>query len=131
MIDTWEKKSLLNGVILHFGAISQLKMVYEEMGELLQALNKLDRATSSDENFGTQPKEHHSIKYCLAYWNTCSEIADLSIMLDQLKIIFSSEGVQISEERKLERLKDRFIKYCEKNNIQYKIEVDPYADLPF
>ncbi len=109
-MDQNKKHELLLKVIAAFGVIPQVEMAHEEMGELLQALNKLKRLTPKNEPFGTKPQAHHSIKYCLAYWNVCSEIADLKILLDQLTNIFSSEGVEISEDRKLTRLEDRLNK---------------------
>lgn len=127
-MDQYKKEQLLNNVINNWGVINQLKMVYEEMGELLQSLNKLDRLTPDGEPFGTQPASHHSIKYCLAYWNVCSEIADLGIMNDQLKIIFNSEGVQLSEDRKLDRLEERFLAYCHRHSIS---PIENNDDLPF
>lgn len=123
-----KKNDLFTNVILHWGVVNQLKMVYEEIGELLQALNKLDRLTPGGEPFGNWPQKHHSVKYCLAYWNVCSEIADLGIMNDQLKMIFNSEGVKISEDRKLDRLEERFLEYAKKHNITPQSFND---DLPF
>lgn len=108
-----KKNLLLRDVIINFGLINQIKMVYEEMGELLQALNKLDRLTPKGQDFGTWPTKDHSIQYCLAYWNVCSEIADLGIMNDQLKIIFHPEAIKLSEDRKLVRLDDRLQKFLE------------------
>lgn len=102
--------NLLVKTIAQFGAVKQVEMVNEEVGELLQAINKLKRLTLKGESFGTIPQKHHSIKYCLAYWNLCSEIADVKILMQQMENIFSKEAIDLSIDRKLIRLEERLEK---------------------
>ena len=85
-------KEVYAGVILEFGIENQKKMLHEEIGELLSALNKYDRGRVNDEAVIT-------------------EIADVMIMLEQMAFIFGEEEVEAEKERKLQRLLDRLIKH--------------------
>ena len=88
----WGRERLLRRAIRTYGVDAQLDMVIEEMSELTKALVKLRRATSVD-----------GIAQAAA--NVAEEIADVQIMLDQMKLIFG--GVAGIEAEKLERLAGR------------------------
>lgn len=67
-----------------FGAATQQVVAMEECGELIQAISKSIRG-----------KEH----------NVEEEIADVEIMLQQLKMIFDRDKVEKIKQQKLYRLK--------------------------
>lgn len=82
----------LQTIINHYGYEKQLDMCTEECAELIQAISKFKRKTGG--------------KYTA---NLIEEMADVEIMLRQLKIIFSckSEVTRIIKEkiaRQLERI---------------------------
>lgn len=75
--------------INHWGNDMQINQAVEEMAELIQAINKMRQ----------QPSPDHLD-------NVDEEIADVEIMLDQLKLIYGITDQKIIEikEKKLERL---------------------------
>ncbi len=76
-----------------YGKTAQLIMAMEEMSELIQALSKDIRGETDIENIA-------------------EEIADVEIMLTQLKIIFDcKEQVNSQKFRKISRLEERLIRY--------------------
>lgn len=73
-----------------WGADAQIGMLVEEIGEVLTALNKKGRNTngcSTDDFVG--------------------ELVDLSIMLDQMKVIFRDYHWESKKQYKLSRLAER------------------------
>ena len=88
---TENEKSLYDKAIKKWGVDSQVYMAYEEMGELLSALNKLlrKRVTVDD---------------------VITEIADVQIMTEQLALIFGQDKVSVEKEIKLKRLEERLNK---------------------
>jgi len=90
---TEERRALLDRAITTYGAPAQMDMAVEEMAELTKALCKVKRATPGATTTA-------------AVSNVIEEIADVQIMLDQLRIIFHRSTEEI-EEAKLERLKNR------------------------
>lgn len=85
---TENEKSLYDKAIKKWGVDSQVYMAYEEMGELLSAINKLlrKRVTVDD---------------------VITEIADVQIMTEQLALIFGQDKVSTEKDRKLKRLEER------------------------
>lgn len=73
-----------------FGGQSQMMMCIEEMAELIQAFNKLLR-NPTDEN----------------HVRVCEEIADVSVMINQMRIIFDEKIIDDFKQKKLLRLKER------------------------
>ena len=72
-----------------YGSVPQIAMVFEEMSELQKELCKYLRG-----------------KYSLA--NIAEEIADVEIMLEQMKMLFCcTDDVRNERRRKVERLKER------------------------
>lgn len=90
---TEERRALLDRAITAYGAPAQMDMAVEEMAELTKALCKVKRVSCTAE-----------AKAVLE--NVVEEMADVQIMLDQLRIIFGRSTVE-AEEYKLERLKKR------------------------
>lgn len=90
---TEERRALLDRAITAYGAPAQMDMAVEEMAELTKALCKIKRAQAGCE-------------VTAAIGNVVEEMADVQIMLDQLRIIFH-RSTEEAEEAKLERLKNR------------------------
>lgn len=90
---TEERRALLDRAITAYGALAQMDMAVEEMAELTKALCKVKRVSCAAE-----------AKAVLE--NVVEEMADVQIMLDQLRIIFGRSTAE-DEEYKLERLKKR------------------------
>lgn len=84
-----EMRSTYNDAIKCFGKQSQLRMAIEEMSELTKEICKYFRKQTTIDDIA-------------------SEIADVSIMLEQLVMIFDCEfDVRYHLIRKTDRLKDR------------------------
>lgn len=103
------KDKICKDAVDTFGVDNQFDMVFEEFGELIQALNKIKR--TFDINKLLEIKEgkvkFNSVKEALVYCGMCSEIADAKVMIRQLEYIFSNDHINLSEERKLMKLQDR------------------------
>lgn len=98
---TEERRALLDRAITAYGAPAQMDMAVEEMAELTKALCKVKRAT-------------HGATTTAAVSNVIEEIADVQIMLDQLRLIFARSTDEV-EEDKLRRLLGRLNSYAEPN----------------
>lgn len=98
---TEERRTLLERAITAYGAPAQMDMAVEEMAELTKALCKIKRAQAGCE-------------VTAAIGNVIEEMADVQIMLDQLRIIFGRSTAEI-EEDKLRRLLRRINSYKESN----------------
>lgn len=78
-----------------YGSTLQIAMVFEEMSELQKELCKYLRGRGSFEHIA-------------------EEIADVEIMLEQMKMLFCcTDDVRNERRRKVERLKDRLDKHGE------------------
>ena len=93
VITAEERRALLDRAITTYGAPAQMDMAVEEMAELTKALCKVKRVSCAAEAKA-------------ALENAVEEMADVQIMLDQLRIIFGRSTAE-AEEYKLERLKKR------------------------
>lgn len=91
-----ERTELLTRAIRVYGEPAQVDMAIEEMSELTKALCKVKRAHGGPETMA-------------AVSSVTEEIADVQIMLDQLRIIFGSD-TSSDEEAKLTRLAGRLEK---------------------
>ena len=107
---TEKQKLVLSKAIYKFGTKNQIDMVTEEIGELLQAINKVRRLDGITYSGIIHPEKTKHIKYSLAYFNLCSEVADMKIMLAQIELMLDSEAIQISIDRKIERLSNKINK---------------------
>lgn len=90
---TEERRALLDRAITAYGVPAQMDMAVEEMAELTKAICKVKRVSCAAEAKA-------------ALENAVEEMADVQIMLDQLRIIFGRSTAE-TEEYKLERLKKR------------------------
>jgi len=84
-----QDRQLFVAAIKKWGEDAQINQAIEEAAELIVALRHVGRDRPTD-IFG--------------------EIADVSIMLDQLKIIFGEEDSKKSRDKKLLRLQQRVVK---------------------
>lgn len=93
-----KRNELINKIAKHYGFESQSRQLTEEVGELLQAVNKFWRY---DLGGGTIPLE---CAVCRNQRNIIEELADVRIMLDQLAVLLECESmVEIMEMNKLQR----------------------------
>ncbi len=83
-----EKKQIYNDAINSFGIVNQQFMLVEECGELLNALAKLKRGRADKDELIT-------------------ELADVSIMVEQLAFFYGWKDFEAEKERKLIRLRKR------------------------
>lgn len=89
-----EYRHIMRNAIEKWGQQAQINMFHEEIGELMQAVNKLLRADNS--------------KYVACRDNVIEEIADVEIMLEQIKIMVRGHaGVHSEMVVKLKRLEGR------------------------
>lgn len=96
---------ILKKAIYKYGVSNQIDMLHEEIGELLQAINKVKRNDGLTENGGfLEPNELTDLKYSKLYFDLCREVADVKIMLMQLELMLNQEAINISVERKITRL---------------------------
>ena len=75
-----------------WGVTAQFKMLVEEIGELFAALGKFDRRRVEEDDVIT-------------------EIADASIMVEQMATLFGYDRFEAEKDRKLQRLKERLDKH--------------------
>ena len=87
-----EKRILLQKALDTLGEEFQLMLLVEELGELLQAIGKVHR------------NKPGSVE------NMQEEIADVQLMLDQVKLIYDECEINRIIEQKLIRLKSRLDK---------------------
>ena len=106
--------------------VHQLGIAFEELGELAQAINKIQRTFTLQQIIDIKNGgKFDSVDDALVYCDLCSEVADVKIIIKQLEHIFSPEHVACSEERKLARLRGTIEKEIIKQQgklIDYRIE---------
>lgn len=79
-----------------WGEEAQINMVYEEIGELLTALSRFKRGRAN----------HNDIM---------TELADVSIMVEQIATLMNYDDFEKEKNFKLNRLKERLKKYGNNN----------------
>jgi len=94
-----EVESILKSAVDTFGEESQCQMLVEECSEVIQAVCKYFR------------KYRPSNKAEKEYENLCEEIADLEIVISQMKYIFNEDKINAYRDKKLARLKQRIEDY--------------------
>lgn len=85
-----KKSEIYKTTIKKWGVEFQIDMMIEECAELIQALQKYKRGTS----FKTIS-------------NMYEELADVEIMSEQMRIVFSSTTIDFEKERKIRKLETR------------------------
>ena len=89
MIDEYTEKDIFRSAIETYGEVMQITVAFEEMSELQKELCKYLRGSGSKENIA-------------------EEIADVEIMMEQMKMIFNCETAVLQvREKKVKRLKER------------------------
>ena len=86
-----------------YGVRNQLDQVTEECGELITAINKAKRAALIGYKI-RKPHGNTPIKQALVYYNLCSEVADVRIMLKQMELMLDKDTIDLCEQRKVARL---------------------------
>lgn len=94
------EKTVFLEAIKKYGQEDQIQMVYEECSELIKALSKYHRVSKH------QAYDKRKVQRCLN--NIIEEVADVSIMIDQVKLIFGITEKQIAaiRDEKVSRLED-------------------------
>lgn len=85
---TEAERTIFNKALVEYGISSQKMMAIEECAELQNALAKLARGRASTADIIT-------------------ELADVSIMVDQLAIFFGEKAFHEERDRKVKRLEQR------------------------
>lgn len=91
-----ERLALYDAAIAKWGVGAQKNMAYEEIGELLTALARDDRGRATTEDIIT-------------------ELADVTIMCEQLATVLGYDLYELELERKLLRLRDKKLKLNDNN----------------
>ena len=89
-METEEEKVIGEECIRQWGVNSQIGIAIEECSELITELAKYGREVNGSTDI-----------------SICDEIADVEIMMKQLRLIFSPEIIDDRKELKLHRLKQR------------------------
>lgn len=108
MMDERERRDIMLRAIHRYGEAAQIDMAVEEMAELTKALCKVKRATPGATTTA-------------AIANVIEEIADVQIMLDQLRLIFARNTDEV-EEDKLRRLLSRINSWKESRFRRWLLE---------
>ena len=88
-MDEYTEQDIFRSAIDTYGAVMQITVAFEEMSELQKELCKYLRGIGSQENIA-------------------EEIADVEIMMEQMKMLFNCEADVLQvREKKVKRLKER------------------------
>lgn len=80
----------------HYGILAQIGQLYEEIGELMQAINRMRRSVGFGQSITAEPAE------CVD--NVYEELADVEIMIGQVKYLLNgNEAVDRIIREKLDR----------------------------
>ena len=89
MLAEYTEQDIFRSAIDTYGAVMQITVTFEEMSELQKELCKYLRGSGSQENIA-------------------EEIADVEIMIEQMKMLFNCEASVLQvREKKVKRLKER------------------------
>lgn len=108
MMDEIERRNIMTRAIHRYGVVAQIDMAIEEMAELTKALCKVKRAAPGAETTA-------------AIANMAEEIADVQIMIDQLRLMFGRSTAD-AEEEKLRRLLSRLNSWKESPLHEWMLE---------
>lgn len=96
MMEKEKRIELYQKALSKWGEEAQINMVYEEIGELLTALSRFKRGRAN----------HNDIM---------TELADVSIMVEQIATLMNYEDFETEKDYKLTRLKQRLEKNGDNN----------------
>lgn len=85
------EKAIYKKAINLWGVNNQIEMLVEECAEVIHSIKKLHRKRISKRD-------------------VCGELADLEIMLEQMRLIFNPIDIDRAREQKISRLLDRILK---------------------
>lgn len=93
------EKQIFKRAIEHYGVNDQSQVACEECAELIKALSKYHRVTKH------QAYDKRKIQRCMN--NIIEEVADVGIMIDQIKLMYgiSEKDVNAVRTEKVERLR--------------------------
>ena len=94
-----ELESVYKRAVDTWGTESQMNMMTEEIGELLQAISKFRRSYNKSE----ETKQD-------AFNHLCEETADVENMINQFRYMLDNELIDKYKEEKLERTLEKIIK---------------------
>ena len=97
-MDKNTKNEILKGAIDTFGIDAQIDMAIEEMSELTKALCKYKRSVKKYKCLRTHPLG--------VFDNVREEIADVEIMLEQMRIVFDALEVPFGAQSFIDRIKE-------------------------
>lgn len=89
-----DRENELRYIADYYGLETQWGQFLEEIGELLQAYNKLNRAKTLGDQY-------------IAMQNIQEELGDVDIMLQQLKLLFGKKSIEQNIDYKIQRQLDR------------------------
>lgn len=94
----------------HYGYDAQSRQLIEEMAELTQAINKYWRKDLECGKYIYNPWDGYMPDDSQEYWNLVEEIADVQIMLEQMKF-FLAAGHKVDKiiNEKLDRQMERIV----------------------
>lgn len=87
-----ELESVYKRAVDKWGNESQMNMMTEEIGELLQAISKFRRAHDKSDEVKQKAFDH-----------VCEEVADVENMINQFRYMFDADLIDKYKEEKLER----------------------------
>ena len=93
-------------IIDHYGDVSQVKKALEELGELIAALSRFDNQIyrTSKTKTKLEALDIEALDGALMLMQVVEEIADVTIMLEQLRLIFPiNDDVKKVMKAKIER----------------------------
>ncbi len=91
-----QQNEVYKSAIDKWGKEIQTEIAIEEMAELIKALQKIKRSSSGK-----------TTEWLNLIHNVCEEIADVEIMIEQLKLIYPNSIVMDYKTAKIDRLKER------------------------
>ena len=100
-------KQLLQKALDKWGVEKQLRLAQEELAELIVAISKLLRYSKPNSNKTTQLR---SVNISTEEFNLIDELADVTIVLEQIKIILDPHDIGLLDKQinfKLKRLEKR------------------------
>lgn len=92
-----DEREIFRKALQEYGIMSQKMMVIEECAELTNAIAKMARGRAGVDDIIT-------------------ELADVSIMVDQMAIFFGEDKFNAERTRKVQRLNERLLKCTVKQN---------------
>lgn len=105
-MNTQEQTNVLRKAIATYGVHAQIRQLHEEMGELMQAINKMYRINAVTDFGISKPSPAATAEFCITYNNLIKEIADVQNALEQIKLMTDPEQVEFVRIRQIERLNE-------------------------